>query len=429
MRATYKVIDFDRIIPKPVHTETVHKHGKIEDTVKKMQDLSVKYITAMTLLARHLQASSDIQTFFNLFHFVKTYIRYEYDTFGKEVLRSPLRTWHDKKGDCDCMSIFMASVLLALGYEPYFVLVKTFGGKNFSHVYIEVQGVSLDPVIDQNNALPFEHTFNQKPPNVTESKKIKVMDIVTLEGIDCIHGLEATVPPDNTTLYLMQVQSELIESNANPKELRKIRYLIMLNGSDARDIVLKLMPYIDDVINGELIFKPNTDMNQIADLIEQLEQHERNPLWKNYDEYQSTSYGLFQTLGIAMQGYGFTPSDKEDVFASYTIEAQFDLFDKIMQDKMSYVKKLFPDASQDELIWHTIAHYGLPALYSSKNIEDTRKNYKKFRNGEKPVPKTIWDAIEQNFNTYKQLQNLNESYIKIWFRNESGAVIDALKKK
>ncbi|MCS7077734.1 MAG: hypothetical protein NZ455_13545 [Bacteroidia bacterium] len=158
-------------------------------------------------------------------------------------------------------------------------------------------------------------------------------------------------------------------------------------------------------------------------------QHERNPDWKNFNEYQSTSYGLFQVLGLVMDAYGFVPPDKENVFDYFTPDKQFDLFDKMMSDNIQKMKKLFPDASDDEIIWHSIAHYGLPALYSKQNIQQTRNNYKQYRSGVKPQEKSIWDAIEKNFYTYKQLQNLNEMYLKQFFKNETAQVIEVLKKK
>lgn len=151
-------------------------------------------------------------------------------------------------------------------------------------------------------------------------------------------------------------------------------------------------------------------------------QHKSNP---KFTEYELTSYGLFQALGMTLDAYGFTPSDKEDVYNSFTIDRQFDFFDKAMSNVMSKMKIKFPSASEDEIIWHSISHYGLPAMVADGR---SSKAWKDFTAGKTFAPKSIQEAVKQNFTTYKAITVLDANYIKKWFKNEYTAVLEQLKK-
>ncbi|MDW8345811.1 MAG: hypothetical protein RML94_02550, partial [Bacteroidia bacterium] len=139
-------------------------------------------------------------------------------------------------------------------------------------------------------------------------------------------------------------------------------------------------------------------------------QHERNPDWKRFNEYQSTSYGLFQYLGLTLQGYGFKVPDENDVFSYLTIERQFDIFDAIMANILAKLKKQYPDASQDEWVWYAIAMYGLPALFTRKPTPT--ETYRMHVQGHIFNPKTVWGAVQANFNTYKAIMNQDTKTIE-----------------
>jgi hypothetical protein len=67
-----------------------------------------------------------------------TYVKYETDSAFTEQLRTPLRTLKDQKGDCDCMSILIGSILYNKNIPFCFRVSKYDVNRDFSHVYVIV---------------------------------------------------------------------------------------------------------------------------------------------------------------------------------------------------------------------------------------------------------------------------------------------------
>jgi transglutaminase-like putative cysteine protease len=83
----------------------------------------------------------------------------------EEVLRTvdfmlnQLRTENIIEGDCDDISIFLASVTLAAGTNTRFVAIETDGDGEYNHVYVEVlindKWYVLDPTVESGT--PYEY--------------------------------------------------------------------------------------------------------------------------------------------------------------------------------------------------------------------------------------------------------------------------------
>lgn len=60
--------------------------------------------------------------------------------------------------------------------------------------------------------------------------------------------------------------------------------------------------------------------------------HTEQASWSGFSEMEATSYGLFQVMGFHLtRTYpAYRPTNAQDVYASFTIEKQFDLFDDMM---------------------------------------------------------------------------------------------------
>lgn len=77
--------------------------------------------------------------------YVQQNVRYVRDTLGIEQLHSPVLMINDIKrgiaqGDCDDMSLLLATLLLSVGVQPYFRMVRyksNFGP--FNHIYVVVK--------------------------------------------------------------------------------------------------------------------------------------------------------------------------------------------------------------------------------------------------------------------------------------------------
>lgn len=99
-----------------------------------------------------------------LFHWVKQHIRYVADPRDVETISTPVATLKMQSGDCDDMSVLLASLLEAIGYQTRFVAYG-FEGEGYSHVIVEtklgpIAWVSLDPTVPTS-------TVGWKPPNAT----------------------------------------------------------------------------------------------------------------------------------------------------------------------------------------------------------------------------------------------------------------------
>lgn len=135
--------------------------GSVEDTVYLMKDIAKKYKADTSFLAKKLAKPTIEETLQSIFDFVYNYIQYVPDSPLTEQVRRPLRTLWDRKGDCDCYSVLIGSMLHNLKI-PFKFRIAAYNGKaNYQHVYVIVpyNGKTLvcDPVVDS--------CFYEKPPS------------------------------------------------------------------------------------------------------------------------------------------------------------------------------------------------------------------------------------------------------------------------
>jgi hypothetical protein len=121
-------------MPAPLGKTSRHPSGdaaRLEDTLAAMLK---KTETDAWQTARLAQT---INTPEKAFRFVTDHISYEEDKPGVEQLRSPARLWADRKGDCDCMSLFIGTLLKNQGVPFVYRLTKNNGPgqASYNHVY------------------------------------------------------------------------------------------------------------------------------------------------------------------------------------------------------------------------------------------------------------------------------------------------------
>jgi len=117
--------------------------------------------------ARRFDGGNAYSTAYNIWRFLRNDIQYAHDAPGKEEIRHAARLLKDRRGDCEDFSIFAATILKALGYNPVFYVVAFNGKPNYGHIYVVVNGTVLDGVMDR---------FNVHPEGITKFK------VVTLDG-------------------------------------------------------------------------------------------------------------------------------------------------------------------------------------------------------------------------------------------------------
>jgi hypothetical protein len=116
----------------------LHPDGTVAQTVAYMQQIVRDHHRDVAKIADKLY-DPDLERFLRkVFDLVMTYVKYETDSAFTEQLRTPLRTLKDQKGDCDCMSILIGSILYNKNIPFCFRVSKYDVNRDFSHVYVIV---------------------------------------------------------------------------------------------------------------------------------------------------------------------------------------------------------------------------------------------------------------------------------------------------
>ena len=93
------------------NTTTLKNYADVHDTIDAARRIVRENYPAVQDLAYSLQGDNCKETYENIWNFVRQNIRYQNDEPGREQLRRPQRTLHDRTGDCDDMSILISSIL------------------------------------------------------------------------------------------------------------------------------------------------------------------------------------------------------------------------------------------------------------------------------------------------------------------------------
>ncbi len=94
-----------------------------------------------------------------LLTWVKRKVRYVADPNGTEALHNPamiakgIREGRLVYGDCDDMSMYLGALLKSVGLAPRFRAVG-YNGRQFQHVYVWCDGLTLDATRDEWNERP-----------------------------------------------------------------------------------------------------------------------------------------------------------------------------------------------------------------------------------------------------------------------------------
>lgn len=135
-----------------------------EETVKRMHSLIEKGKTDLTIqkiadvvISKSGAAPRDYKNKAQaIYTFIKSYIRFERDPFGVEMLQEPIVTLKRRAGDCDDHTILVCAMMGAVGFPYAIKTIKadTRRPDEFSHVYavISIPGMgwtgadtSVDP--------------------------------------------------------------------------------------------------------------------------------------------------------------------------------------------------------------------------------------------------------------------------------------------
>ena len=246
LKPTYKKLsDYGHLITDKATDENIYTGTGFDYTEKLLIDTVLHAYKQVAPLAAHLKADNKLQSAFNVWYWLQENIRYNYDGEGLEEIRYPARTWKDRFSgvDCDCLAVFTYCLLLNMGYRPKFEIVAFFGNAQWSHIYINLDGLAIDRVL---------YKFGVRPAEITKKKMLEV-PVYSLRGlpssvVEGLAGLEATC------------LKKINDGTATARdccEYRKAYAVRRMTGNPVEQKVLTMfMPYVWDVdlTDGSLYF-------------------------------------------------------------------------------------------------------------------------------------------------------------------------------
>lgn len=158
---------------------TIKKQALLGDTIKWIQLVIAKTLDQTKALARHLQGARVKLTCKQIWNFCFHHYQYKRDEERKEQIRTPNRSWMDRKDpigiDCDCFTVTICSLLENLQI-PYVMRITKYEADEFEHIYPvaftpEGEEIIIDCVV---------HEFNYEVPYT--AKKDIPMDLEILNG-------------------------------------------------------------------------------------------------------------------------------------------------------------------------------------------------------------------------------------------------------
>lgn len=161
---------------------TVKRDASLDNTMQYIPKVVRKTLGQTEKIAKHLKGKTVYETCKKLWHFVYEHIQYRKDKQGYEQIRSPARTWHDRRTgvDCDCYSVFISSVLSNLGI-PHILRITKYRQNYFQHIYPIVPNgssyITMDCVTDR---FDYEVPFSEK--------KDYPMELQFLDGVPNLDG-------------------------------------------------------------------------------------------------------------------------------------------------------------------------------------------------------------------------------------------------
>lgn len=229
------------------------EHKSVQDTLKYMELLANKYKDDTAKITKILKGKTLRETLFNIHRFIVENIQYSKDAKTLEQVCRPLRLWVDRDGskghtDCDCMSVFISSILVNLKI-PHAYRMAGYNGGEFQHVYVIVYDkkhpkgyYTVDGVVHD---FDIEVAFSKN-----EDKKVN-MAIQILDGIPENTGQQVEEKQIFTGhLFGISEAEKPVEITQDEKAFllafknHLIGSITLLQGSQENDLLRRQMLYI-----------------------------------------------------------------------------------------------------------------------------------------------------------------------------------------
>jgi hypothetical protein len=212
-----------KIAPAVNSDVILNKDGNTEDIIKAVLwgDSRPEHVSCTKDFAPTLKGSSDAQTIYNVWSYVKKNIKYILDPEGKQYIKSPAATNADGFADCKSRSVMMASLLRNLGIPYAYRFASYSGGYPVTHVYVIAKptggkgAFALDPDMDNFNQQKHTTYFIDKD----------------MSEIHYVSGIGKTKPTTNTptTKAEHMKNTPSMYMHREPSEMSNIDMTIAIN--------------------------------------------------------------------------------------------------------------------------------------------------------------------------------------------------------
>jgi hypothetical protein len=250
-----RLADYSHLIDAADGAKTLKGYGFEKATLDELVNACQNY-RQVERLAAHLKDDDEMQSAFNIWHWLHTNVRYNYDAPGEEEIRTPARVWADRYSgvDCDCLAVFTACLLICMGYKPKFEIVAFNNSPTFSHIYVNLDGMAIDRVLP---------VFLARPGNITKTQIMEI-PVYSLSGIDGCNTLSGVY---SSTLAKVQNGTATGEDLNN---LRKTEVLLTLKGLDDDEYKLAkiLMPYVVTIGDDGKYYFDNAKLAAVAQKVD-----------------------------------------------------------------------------------------------------------------------------------------------------------------
>lgn len=320
---------FEPLIPQPEWSEVIlRRNGSVTDTANDMREVIKKYAWQTEKLAPYLRGNTKDQTCKKVWEFLFDHFKYMEDDKGKEQLRTPARSFAERRSrgiDCDDFTIFAGTILHNLNI-PFNIRIARYPEVgHFQHVYNTIpQGsdsyLVIDGVLDRYD--------REKPPE--ETKDFLVMSKDNLNGIDIsVLGNTDDDLANEISGILSGIDFEEVntmEGLGNPVGEEELLGAIRKHLMRTRNIIARRPQIIADVQH------PETFMGMLDYALKYWDTDKRDEAL-GYLESEENRMNELQGLGGYLESY-----EDVDLMYGLTSDGKYDLLGKAKAPKKFFAK-------------------------------------------------------------------------------------------
>jgi len=334
-------------------TITLKLYADVHDTIAAIKRIVKENYPAVKQLAYNLQGKNCDQTFLNIWNFVRHNIKYKNDDPGREQLRTPQRTLHDRIGDCDDMTILISALLINLNIKHELWITAYKQSNKWQHIYpVAFSSRGERYVIDCVPEIPY-FNYEAKPiknkiiinmrleelgeaiPTDMISELLQPFNIDALAGffsiddeLETLQGLLGNIAiVDEFDEYDTILSGTQIQRNIVLKQLLDAKYALEREISNPTDMSDLNNNSLDLKLINDIIHNYNDDQACSLAVENAIKQ---GTIYQNF--YKTIQYGLFDILD------GLSGEDEEDMYYLKVMDEQ-GMFDDYV-DGLGLFKKL-----------------------------------------------------------------------------------------